>query len=514
MSKYARLICNLLPKGCRFDTLEGREHIVVPMVILTEGVHSGSMGPIYYPKNELSKTPAVWNHKPIVVYHPSMNGESVSACDPHILNSRKVGVMLNTRYESGKLKSEAWIEKTLANKVDERIMEAVENKEVMELSTGVFIDVDDESGVWKEEEYTGIARNYRPDHLALLPDQIGACSISDGAGFLRNQQNREAIVAQGLAMVKKGEKAKDPVMVKRGNELMGNHLVENKMSFSNITSALHSALLDKYPSNSVPYKYAYVCDVYDGFFIYDYDGKLWRLSYMMDGEVVKLSDETPVEVQRVTEYQTADGAYVGNQRLSTNQKENMNKEKTVSAIITANAGWAETDRTVLMAMSESQLQLIHNATFPPKKKEDEEADKEAAAKKKAAKNAEASKVENQNGEGEGKATPKVVLIQDYIAAAPREMQEVLNNSLSVYNDEKARLVDAIMANKNNPFTKEDLNNRPLGELKNIARLASPETPERNRLAPNYAGMAPAENTATEETPLEVPVMNFTRAKTN
>ena len=51
------------------------------------------------------------------------------------------------------------------------------------------------------------------------------------------------------------------------------------------------------------------------------------------------------------------------------------------------------------------------------------------------------------------------------------------------------MVDIIVANKNNTFTKEDLQNRPLGELKNIARLAAPvETVTRPA---NYAGMGPA-----------------------
>src|SRR6266567_367968 len=134
MRVFSHLICNLLPAGCRLDSLEGREYTVVPMIILTEGVHNGTQGLLYYPKEELAKTPAAWNHKPIVVYHPSINGEGVSACDPTILSSRKVGVMLNTKWEKGRLKSEAWIEKDRANKVDDRIMTAVEAKEMMELS--------------------------------------------------------------------------------------------------------------------------------------------------------------------------------------------------------------------------------------------------------------------------------------------------------------------------------------------------------------------------------------------
>ena len=120
------------------------------MVILTEGVHNGSDGPLLYPKEELSKTPVIWNHKPVVVYHPEMNGQGVSACDPDIITNRKVGVMMNTRFEKGRLKSEAWIETDRANAVDDRIMEAIEKNVMMELSTGVFVDCEAAEGKWKE----------------------------------------------------------------------------------------------------------------------------------------------------------------------------------------------------------------------------------------------------------------------------------------------------------------------------------------------------------------------------
>jgi hypothetical protein len=52
------------------EILDGREYLVVPMVMILEGVHDGSSGKIYYPKEELQKTPKIWNMKPIVVNHP------------------------------------------------------------------------------------------------------------------------------------------------------------------------------------------------------------------------------------------------------------------------------------------------------------------------------------------------------------------------------------------------------------------------------------------------------------
>ena len=175
---------NLSPM-IRHDSMEGRPYIVVPMIMLTEGVHAGSNGPLYYPGDELAKTPMVWNHKPIVVYHPQINGVGVSACDPIILTNRKIGIILNARFEDGKLHAEAWLEVERVKLVDNRILESLEAGKTVELSTGLFTDNETTEGTWNDEGYTAIARNYRPDHLAILPDKKGACSIEDGAGLLR-----------------------------------------------------------------------------------------------------------------------------------------------------------------------------------------------------------------------------------------------------------------------------------------------------------------------------------------
>jgi hypothetical protein len=51
----------------------------------------------------------------------------------------------------------------------------------------LFADCVLEDGQWKGEKYVAIAQNIRADHLAILPNKDGACSIQDGAGLLVNQ---------------------------------------------------------------------------------------------------------------------------------------------------------------------------------------------------------------------------------------------------------------------------------------------------------------------------------------
>jgi hypothetical protein len=455
------LTCNFLPNLVRHDTLEDRNFLVVPMVILTEGVHNGSGGPLFYPGDELSKTPAAWNHKPIVVYHPEINGQGVSACDPVILNNRKVGIMMNTTFQKGRLKSEAWIDKDRANKVDDRIMAAIEASEMMELSTGVFVDQEDKEGEWNGETYAAIARNYRPDHLALLPDKIGACSIADGAGFLRNEKSSKLSTLQ-------------TILKKMGV------ILENEMSHDNIRSSLSEALRARLTVQEDG-PWLYVEDVYSNFVIYSLDGKLYRVGYTVgDTTGVVISEDAPKEVVRVTEYRTIEGAYVGNhdqQKPIENKNAHMDKNKMVDAII-AN-GWSEADRPALIALNEEQLKAIMESKIRPTTVTPEPPPSDNAP--------------SQNAE--------VVTLEDYIKNAPKEIAETLMNSHQLFAEEKTRLVDGIIANKNNSFKKEDLSNRPLGELRALAKLAAVERP-----APNYSGMAPTGN--NEEEPLLIPTINF------
>ena len=41
----------------RHDTMEGIDYLVAPMVMIVEGVLSANAGPLYYPANEIAKTP-------------------------------------------------------------------------------------------------------------------------------------------------------------------------------------------------------------------------------------------------------------------------------------------------------------------------------------------------------------------------------------------------------------------------------------------------------------------------
>lgn len=165
--------------------LEGRKHFVVPVVMIKEGVLNGSNGPIFYPADELKKTVALWNGKPVVIYHPDMYSGGMAG-NPQVFNQQKVGSLFNVRFEDNALKAEAWLDPERLQLVDARVLESVRTNAIMEVSTGLFTGEEEVAGEWNGNKYYAIARNHIPDHLAILPDQIGACSIADGAGLCRN----------------------------------------------------------------------------------------------------------------------------------------------------------------------------------------------------------------------------------------------------------------------------------------------------------------------------------------
>jgi|GEM_PF-6256751 len=175
------------PDGVRRAIFDGREHLIVPIVAIVEGVLNGAL----VPQAEFGRYAESWNGRPVPVYHPEMNGAHISANRPDVIERSTIGQTFNARVEGAKLKMEAWIDVQKAERLGYGPLVAqLEAGEAIEVSTGYFADDDNAPGDWQGEPYGVIHRNIRPDHLALLPGQIGACSVADGCGTRVNQQQK------------------------------------------------------------------------------------------------------------------------------------------------------------------------------------------------------------------------------------------------------------------------------------------------------------------------------------
>lgn len=449
---YTSLKFNRSGAPVKRQTLHGKNYIVAPMAMITEGVHNGSGGPLLYREEECKKAVQAWNMKPIVVYHPTINGMGVSACDPDILESQQVGMVMNARWAGGKLRADAWIEEERAAVVDNRVIEALDACKIMEVSTGLFTDNVGGAGVWNGKEYVAEAVNHQPDHLALLPDQIGACSIADGAGLLQT----------------------------------------NAMSHGNLYTALSKALTERHGGDGV--EGPWVVDVFDGYLVYDgMDGKLYKHTYTSTKDKVELTGE-PMEVTRVTDYKPVKEGLLGNraatmgkviailtgneaQKTTKKKGTKMDKKMIVSALIANElAIFNEEDRDTLMALDEASLTKL-NDQFNKKDEVAEEPE---------------TPVEN--------AASGTLTTEQYIAQAPDGIRDVLINALATQEAQKAECIKTITANASNKFTKEWLATRPLAELQGMAALAAAPVA-------NAAPMAPVPMFAGQATPAAAPVAN-------
>ncbi len=209
----------------------GRKHIVVPVVMMVEGVHSGSAGAILHEAGELAKYPAAWNGIPVVVGHPEDNGTPISANIPDVLEQKIVGRVYNTRFEGNgknRLVAEAWLDEERLAEISPAALQYIRQRKPIDVSVGVFSDDEPIQGRWKDEEFIGIARNYRPDHLALLPDRSGACGWEDGCGVRINEDGGVNTMNKEDAKTKQNED-------KGGNIAMNEEKVNKLLSFSVFT---------------------------------------------------------------------------------------------------------------------------------------------------------------------------------------------------------------------------------------------------------------------------------------
>lgn len=193
---------------------DGREHVVVPLVALMEGViHAiNAETPEYVPTSALRSAPQGWNGRPVMLGHPIMNGVQVSANSPDVLSRHCIGTVFETRLAGNKLLMEAWLDPLKIQKVPEalKLLQKIENGDVCEVSVGAFVLAENKSGVYNGKSYKGVWKDIIPDHLAFLPKGVGACSVAMGCGTHRSAQQFETptlhlITAEGVHVASEEE---------------------------------------------------------------------------------------------------------------------------------------------------------------------------------------------------------------------------------------------------------------------------------------------------------------------
>lgn len=181
----------LIANAVRTEYLGGREYLVRDAVILREGVLNGSDGPLFYSLNEINKDIGVWNGIPLTAPHPMMVDPSdgklkpVSARIPKVHEKYVVGLVFNDRMEGAERKVEVWFDVQNANRIDPRIIPLIKSGRPVNVSTGIFTQRNKavQNANHNGKSYTHTVHNIKPDHLAILVDDRGACSVDDGCGI-------------------------------------------------------------------------------------------------------------------------------------------------------------------------------------------------------------------------------------------------------------------------------------------------------------------------------------------
>lgn len=473
----------------RREKFNGIEHLVIPVIALVEGViqSANSEKPELALAQEFGNAPGGWNGRPVTINHPEIKGQKVSANSPEVLESEQIGQLFNTVLDGKKLKTEAWIDIDKANDKNGEISKTVKRLlagDIVEISTGLFSNVDEEEGTHDGEKFFGVWRNVVPDHLAILTKgNVGACSIADGCGANRMNAAGEPIPCDNCtcSLKEKNEtlasNKKTPDDVNGGDKSIFERLKDlvsfttnKELSHNSIRSAVNAVLAQEDG-------WAFLVDVFSKHVIVEKEGGLFRRNFKIttSGKVKLDTNETPVRFE-------AD--FVD---LKTNEEDKMDKDKFVADLI-ANEGskFEEGDKKWLEGLDEKQLEKLApveakvegvaavitpeiNALMADVKEDDLQKTVEEALRThmKIEK-----KVEPKPNQGVAPVTPKTV--DEYVDAAPLEIQALLKSSLRTQADRKAELLTLIKANAKNKFSDKALSNMDLENLENLAALAETE----------------------------------------
>ena len=177
----------------RTEMVDGREHLVVPVIALMEGViHAvNAEVPEFVPASVLTKAAASWVGKPIVVGHPKMNGRQCSASMPGMIEAHGFGTIRSSSMKGNKLTQEVLVDpQRLKTLKQERLLADLRENKRVEVSVGAFVITNDKNGEWNNKRYAGQWVEATGDHLAFLPGGRGACSIDMGCGAHRAAEGR------------------------------------------------------------------------------------------------------------------------------------------------------------------------------------------------------------------------------------------------------------------------------------------------------------------------------------
>ncbi|HCI8978301.1 DUF2213 domain-containing protein [Klebsiella pneumoniae] len=278
------------------ETIDGKPHIVVRGI--TPVVDDIVMNRKLYPAAEIEKAYNTLERNPMPLGHPKVDGKHVSARDVRAVNNFHVGAWLqNVQHKDGRVDGDMYVDrryaeasekgKRLINRLDEMI--AGTNSEPIHISTGLLYSGIAANGESKGKKYNEIATNMMFDHVAVLLDEPGAGTPSEGVGIFVNSEGEEVEIE--VALLSDAADCTREGLLNKTKFFFTN---ASNFSFDDIQRAIS----DKLHEGRADDKWLWPESVWPDNFIYRDEAKYFKQKYLIDDDGKAVFVGEPLEVVR------------------------------------------------------------------------------------------------------------------------------------------------------------------------------------------------------------------------
>lgn len=178
----------------RTAEFDGVQYTVAPVVAIKPNMVwypiGGNSKGDFVSSEVLAASVTLWNNRPVVMGHPVVDGNNVSANTPTVLETYRFGHIFTPTFDTTVgLKLEAYFNDDMAKAVGDEAVDTlarIRAKDPVEISVGMEVLGEEIDGIFNGERYGFEYLVIFPDHLAMLPrGTTGACSIAKGCGAPR-----------------------------------------------------------------------------------------------------------------------------------------------------------------------------------------------------------------------------------------------------------------------------------------------------------------------------------------
>ena len=304
--------------------LNDQSYLTAPVIMIVEGVLNHGL----IQADELH--PEMWNGVPITVGHPlDATGIPHSARQPDVLATCGLGHVFHTTLATSQrqghpvtsLRGELWINLAQAAQCGaegHQAVEMLESQTPLEVSTAFYSYAERATGSFYGVPYQEIHHRLEPDHLALLPNSTGACSIADGCGAPRLHQEACGCDDPYACACHEGDHTMEAAPPRLWNRMLamfqlrthqdGAEVLTIEQTDMDLREALYGALAREMGEgvNMTPY-FIQDLDVANQAFTYREGERLKRRRWQMEEGLLVLAPDSE-DVQRETLYHPVTGS--------------------------------------------------------------------------------------------------------------------------------------------------------------------------------------------------------------